>query len=82
HCGSNNAQATVRSRHQDGAFTVFADGSVHFISDYIDCSGGSSAIWSRLIAAADGLPTVWRPRRLAIRQPPSVLVRCRDKPQR
>ncbi len=56
HCGSNNAQATVRSKHQDGAFTAFADGSVHFISDYIDCSGGSPAVWSRLIAAADGLP--------------------------
>ncbi len=56
HCGSNNAQATMRSKHLDGAYTAFADGSVHFISDYIDCSGGSGAIWSRLIAAADGLP--------------------------
>ena len=56
HCGSNNAQATVRSKHLNGAFTAFADGSVHFISDYINCSGGSAAIWSRLIASADGLP--------------------------
>jgi len=55
-CGSDNAQATVRSRHQDGVFVAFADGSVHFISDYIDCSGGSEAVWSRLISAADGLP--------------------------
>jgi hypothetical protein len=55
-CGSNNAQAAVRSRHQDGVFVALADGSVHFISDYIDCSGGSGAVWSRLISAADGLP--------------------------
>lgn len=55
-CGSNNAQATVRSLHQGGVFTVFADGSVHFINDYIDCGGGSEAVWSRLISAADGLP--------------------------
>ena len=55
-CGSNNAQATVRSKHQNGVFTAFVDGSVHFISDYIDCRGGSPAVWSRLIAAADGLP--------------------------
>ena len=56
HCGSNNAQATVRSLHTGGVLTCFADGSVHFIGDYIDCSGGSGAVWSRLIAAADGLP--------------------------
>ncbi|MBI82642.1 MAG: hypothetical protein CMJ81_05560 [Planctomycetaceae bacterium] len=54
HCGSLNAQATVRSFHQDGAFVVFADGSVHFISDFIDCSGGPDAVWSRLISSSDG----------------------------
>jgi len=54
HCGSLNAQATVRSLHQDGAFVVFADGSVHFISDFIDCSGGPNAVWSRLISSSDG----------------------------
>ena len=56
HCGSLNAQATIRSLHLYGAFVVFADGSVHYISDFIDCRGGSEAVWSRLIAAADGLP--------------------------
>lgn len=56
HCGSLNAQATTRSMHYRGVFTAFCDGSVHFISNFIDCSGGPNAVWSRLIASADGMP--------------------------
>jgi hypothetical protein len=38
-------------------YTVFADGSVHFISDFINTSGewgGTPAVWDYLIASGDG----------------------------
>lgn len=62
-------QATVRSQHIKGAFLAFCDGSVHYVTNYIDTAGswgvtgkGSSAVlncsrmslWDRLIASADG----------------------------
>lgn len=34
-----SAQSTVRSLHVGGAFAAFADGSVHFLSDFIDVGG-------------------------------------------
>jgi prepilin-type N-terminal cleavage/methylation domain-containing protein/prepilin-type processing-associated H-X9-DG protein len=63
-CDANNVsqQATMRSRHAGGVQTCFADGSVHFISDFID-HGTSWNVnlqdyhtWERLNAASDGLP--------------------------
>ena len=46
--------------HEGGVNTCFADGSVHWISDYIDISGNYNAsppllsVWDRLILSADG----------------------------
>jgi prepilin-type N-terminal cleavage/methylation domain-containing protein len=73
-CMSGNswasAQSTVRSVHADGAFSVFADGSVRFLNNFIDAGRvGTGAylgendndiqeqnfgVWQRLIASADG----------------------------
>ena len=52
-------QATARSSHLGGVHTAFCDGSVHFISDYVETSGefgGCCRIWDRLISSADGVP--------------------------
>jgi len=67
----NSGQSTVRSRHAGGAFIAMADGSVKFVSDFID--GGSVGTggylgsnpadvfeqnfgaWQRLNISADGL---------------------------
>ena len=52
----------MRSRHAGGVQCCFADGSVHFLSDYIDHSTGGEVSWNnlhtweRLNASADGLP--------------------------
>lgn len=55
---NTNNQATSRSRHQGGVFVALADGSVHFISDYVELGttiGQDMAVWDRLNAASDGL---------------------------
>jgi len=56
HCTSLNAQATARSQHVGGVFAAFCDGSVHWISDFIDTRSRPLSIWDRIIASADGLP--------------------------
>lgn len=52
-----NSQAGTRSMHDGGVYACFADGSVHFISDYIqtgyDQSVGRS-VWDRINLSADG----------------------------
>ena len=59
-----NQQAGSRSRHFGGIHVCFADGSVRFVSDYVEKgSGGFSwsvpdgdfAVWQRLNASGDGL---------------------------
>ncbi len=55
--GSNN-QATTRSIHSDGVFIALADGSVHFLGDFVELGtsvGPNMAVWDRLNAANDGL---------------------------
>ena len=48
--------------HVGGVYTAFADGSVHWISDYINISGNvcgdppNFSVWDRLILSADGQP--------------------------
>lgn len=54
--GQGSWQATTRSQHVGGVFTVFADGSVHFISNWIETSSGMNAVWPRLICSMDNLP--------------------------
>ena len=49
----------VRSMHAGGANTCFADGSVHWISDYIQASPSlpwALSVWDRLMLSADGIP--------------------------
>ena len=54
----NNQQA-VRSMHANGAFVCLVDGSVHWISDYIDVAGNWSSnpvhlsVWDCLLDSAD-----------------------------
>ncbi len=64
--GSVSAQAAPRSCHTGGVFVAFADGSVHFVSNFIETGaqyqpGFDSApekflTWQRLIASSDGYP--------------------------
>ena len=61
-CGSNQ-QATARSMHQGGVYTCFCDGSVHFLSDFIDrnpswtvSSVADLHVWEKLCCSADGQP--------------------------
>jgi prepilin-type N-terminal cleavage/methylation domain-containing protein len=52
--GLSNQQG-ARSMHPGGVHTCFADGSIHFIGDYINIVGNPS-VWDRLMASADGYP--------------------------
>ncbi len=63
---SPNWQSFPRSSHVGGIVVGFADGSVHYISDYIEsgslacgpknlCNTGLYRTWQRLIASGDGL---------------------------
>jgi len=65
-------QQTTRSLHRNGVNLCFCDGSVHFISDFIQVvpSGGQDpgtpaaykgppfSVWDRLMASADGWPPI------------------------
>jgi prepilin-type processing-associated H-X9-DG protein len=56
-CDCSSKQATIRSIHEGGAYCVFCDGSVHFISNFINTSGSwgtTPAVWDYLIASCDG----------------------------
>ncbi len=54
-----NIQGGVRSMHPGGAMVCFVDGSVHFISDFVDTSTyfdvdpSQYRTWQRLIASGD-----------------------------
>ena len=63
--GGTNGTSAVRSRHVGGVNVAMADGSVHFISDYIECGSGQWSTstpslstqflcWQRLNASQDG----------------------------
>lgn len=58
-CDDIAGQGTVRSMHQGGAFVGFADGSVHFVSDFIDkgtlwdLDPEEYRTWQRLCASGD-----------------------------
>ncbi len=58
-CDDVAGQATVRSMHVGGAFCGFVDGSVHFISDFIDkgtqwdLKPSEYHTWQRLCASGD-----------------------------
>lgn len=57
--GSNpNRQAASRSMHPGGIFVCLADGSVHWISDFIEVSNSVShaSVWDRLNLSKDGIP--------------------------
>ena len=57
-----NWQQTTCSLHPGGVNVAFVDGSVHWISDYVDINGNFTtsppkySIWDRLNASADGQP--------------------------
>jgi prepilin-type N-terminal cleavage/methylation domain-containing protein/prepilin-type processing-associated H-X9-DG protein len=65
---SNNQQATARSLHPGGVNITMCDGSVHFISDDINCStdwtmastigtkvASDFGVWESLMVAGDGM---------------------------
>jgi prepilin-type N-terminal cleavage/methylation domain-containing protein/prepilin-type processing-associated H-X9-DG protein len=54
---SGNNETTARSMHADGVNVCFADGSVHWISDFIQVlpsSPTNMSVWDRLMASGDG----------------------------
>jgi prepilin-type N-terminal cleavage/methylation domain-containing protein/prepilin-type processing-associated H-X9-DG protein len=58
YAGLSNQQG-VRSMHPNGVQACFADGSVHFLGDFISIASvtGNPSVWDRLMASADGYPT-------------------------
>ena len=50
-----NYQQTARSQHTGGIFVGLADGSVRFLTDYIDITSSPLSIWDRLNASNDGM---------------------------
>jgi prepilin-type N-terminal cleavage/methylation domain-containing protein/prepilin-type processing-associated H-X9-DG protein len=60
---SENRQQTARSLHTSGANVCFADGSVHFISDFVELGSDSAndsppnlGVWDKLNLSSDGQP--------------------------
>ena len=55
---TQNVQQGARSMHGAGVYTCFADGSVHFISDFIQLGTSSSSlgVWDKLNLSNDGYP--------------------------
>jgi len=54
-----NIEQTARSMHAGGVNTCFADGSVHWIGDFVQVLPSTStnlSVWDRLNASADGQP--------------------------
>lgn len=57
-----NSQSAVRSLHYAGVNICMGDGSVRFVSDYVDTNGRIDqdpprfSIWDRLLSSADGQP--------------------------
>jgi len=54
-----NWQGTTRSMHMGGINACMADGSVRFISDFVQASGSlpdNPSVWDRLIASGDRQP--------------------------
>jgi len=53
-----NYQQAARSMHPGGIHAAMADGSVHFISDYVQTGTSQTnlGVWDRLNLSADGLP--------------------------
>ncbi len=52
-----NFQQTARSCHEGGVYVCLADGSVHWISNYIEVSVNNpryASVWDRLMLSADG----------------------------
>jgi prepilin-type processing-associated H-X9-DG protein len=58
YAGDHFKQATARSKHPGGVHVAMCDGSVQFISNDIETSGGTGAaccsVWDKMIASADG----------------------------
>jgi len=61
-CQCPNQQQTARSLHASGVFVCFCDGSVVFISDYINHntswsvdSAADLGVWEKLMVSTDGL---------------------------
>ncbi|MDY0170164.1 MAG: DUF1559 domain-containing protein [Thermoguttaceae bacterium] len=57
--GQGNWQQTVRSMHFGGVHMSFCDGSVHFVSNWIETGRSFGSVWDRLICSASGLPVDW-----------------------
>ena len=65
---NNNWQSFPRSSHEGGIFVCLGDGSVRFISDFIEsagagscgvnsiCNPGTYGTWQKIVASGDGLP--------------------------
>ncbi len=61
-CQTRTMQATARSTHSGGVYCCFCDGSVTFITDYIDHStkwtidsAQDLHVWERLMVSGDGM---------------------------
>ncbi len=58
-CNCGSCQATTRSKHTGGVFVAMVDGSVQWISNFIETNGSYApfgSVWDRLISSHDGEP--------------------------